>query len=81
MALFTIQFELKGEGKTTIDYDSVDDFLKDEPVKALFTEGLVDACSVHAGGKKIAGLPFMEYKRLHDVVVDHSTDILKASGR
>lgn len=74
--LFTIRLEMDG-GSFNIDYPNLDAFLSDHGLKALFDEGQVTACSVYCGNKRMAGLPVMDWQRLHDQVIANSTAILR----
>lgn len=78
MALFTIKIELKGEGEKYVHYDTMDAFLNDEGLEALFKDKLVTSCTVLSGGQRITGLPQMDWARLVDQVVSNSTTILRA---
>ncbi len=76
MTLFTIKLKLK-EGAQDIDYDTIDEFLDDNGLQALFDSKLVTGCAVYCGDKRISGLPSMEWKRLVDEVKSHKTTILR----
>ena len=47
-----------------LEYKSAKHMENDSGLLALFTDGLVSKCEVHAAGKRIFGLPFMEWDRL-----------------
>lgn len=72
--MITIHLKVSGEdaAEHLCDYDSAKHALEDLGLKALFDSALVDDCTIHQGGKRLAGLPFMTWEKfkaaleLHD---------------
>jgi len=74
--LLVLELTIEGK-KHSLEYSTMGELLLDSGLKALFEGGYVEACTVFSGGRRVAGLPFMEWERLKEAVTTNSTFILR----
>ena len=55
-------------GTFSADYPEPSDILADRSFRCLFAEDLVTGCVLMRGGRRVAGLPFMDWDRLTEAV-------------
>ena len=72
-----VRLELEDE-RVDVDYETLDNCLSDNGLKALLDDGLVAGCTIYCGDKRIAGLSIMTWDKLREQVVSNSTTILRS---
>ena len=75
--LFTVTVDFE-DVSTKIPYGSIDECLSDKCLRTLFDDGLITACVIHCGDKRIAGLPVMDWWRFRDQIVSNSATLLRS---
>jgi hypothetical protein len=74
--LFSVHVTVDGHPHG-VNYDSITDAINDPGMYRMFDAGLITACTIRQGDKRIAGLPRMTWEHFKDAIVSNSTAILR----
>lgn len=77
MSLFYVDISISDHEPNTIGYDSIATCLGDVPLRSLFDEGLITACSIRNDTKQITKLPIMTWGRFTDHLISSGGTILR----
>lgn len=74
--MFCVKTTVCGEDHDFI-YSTVEECLRDDPLRLLFSEGHVEACVIVQDGRRVGAPAFMTWERFSETLLSNAKTILR----